>query len=98
MADYYDLVVGLHPDEAMRAVARAALVRPAILNPCCNFWSEKRLGRDELLDAIERYYRGHDLSYKRVEFAFDGPTNIGIVSGPGRAGYVSVSMTDGPSR
>ena len=30
MAAYYDLVIGLHPDEATRAVAKAALIRPAI--------------------------------------------------------------------
>lgn len=49
MVPYYDLIVGLHPDEALQAVARAALVRPAVLIPCCDFWSEQRLGRDELL-------------------------------------------------
>ena len=37
LASYYDLIVGLHPDEATRAVAEAALVRPTILIPCCNF-------------------------------------------------------------
>jgi hypothetical protein len=82
MADYYDLVVGLHPDEATRAVAEAALVRPAIIVPCCNFWSEERLGRDELLDAIERYYADHGVGFERVTFDFRGPKNIGIVSEP----------------
>ena len=56
-AGYYDLIVGLHPDEATRAVAEAALVRPAVLIPCCNFWSEEKLGRDELVEAIEAFYR-----------------------------------------
>src|SRR5438874_1601925 len=31
MAPYYDLVVGLHCDEALREVAESALVRPVIL-------------------------------------------------------------------
>jgi hypothetical protein len=82
MADYYDLVVGLHPDEATRAVAEAALVRPAILVPCCNFWSAERLGRDELLGAIEGYYADHGVRFERVVFDFRGPKNIGIVSEP----------------
>lgn len=85
MADYYDLVVGLHPDQAMRAVARAALVRPAILIPCCNFWSERKLGRNDLLDAIEGYYDDHDVRFERVVLGFNGPMNIAIVSEPGES-------------
>src|SRR5919198_6390809 len=82
MAAYYDLVVGLHPDEAVRAVVQAALVRPAILIPCCNFWSEDRLGRDELVEAIETYYLLHGVTFKRVVFPFKGPKNVGLVSEP----------------
>jgi hypothetical protein len=82
LAAYYDLIVGLHPDEATRAVAQAALVRPAILIPCCNFWSEEKLGRDELVGAIENYYRGQGVSFERVAFPFKGPKNVGLVSEP----------------
>ena len=85
-ADYYDLIIGLHPDEATRAVAAAALVRPAILIPCCNFWSEEKLGRDELIEAIEGYYRKHGVRFERVAFGFKGPKNIGLVSEPGAGG------------
>jgi hypothetical protein len=81
-AAYYDLIVGLHPDEATRAVAAAAQVRPAILIPCCNFWSEEKLGRDELVAAIAGHYREHGVRYERVTFAFRGPKNIGLVSQP----------------
>ena len=82
IASYYDLIVGLHPDEATRAVAEAALVRPAVLVPCCNFWSEEKLGRDELVEAIEDFYRQHHVRFERVVFDFNGPKNIGIVSEP----------------
>ena len=81
-ASYYDLIVGLHPDEATRAVAQAALIRPAILIPCCNFWSEGKLGRDELIETIERYYRTRGIGFERVTFSFRGPKNIGLVSEP----------------
>ena len=66
MVPYYDLIVGLHPDEATRAVAEAALIRPAVLIPCCNFWSAQKLGRDELIESIERYYREHAVRFQRV--------------------------------
>ncbi|MHB1355554.1 MAG: hypothetical protein ACYCZF_06220 [Anaerolineae bacterium] len=82
MAPYYDLIVGLHPDEATRAVAEAALVCRAMIIPCCNFWSETKLGRDELVSAIEGYYVAHGVRCERVTFGFAGPKNIGIVSEP----------------
>ncbi len=84
-ADYYDLVVGLHPDQATRAVAEAALVRPAILIPCCNFWSECKLGQHELLAAIAAMYTAHGVAVERVVFNFRGPKNIGLVSTPPRS-------------
>ncbi|MDF7825168.1 hypothetical protein P4B35_14185 [Pontiellaceae bacterium B12227] len=85
MADYYDLIIGLHADQATRPVAESALIRPALIIPCCNFWSDEKLGRDEFVEAIEAYYREHEVSYERVHFAFKGPKNIGIVSTPTEA-------------
>ena len=82
MADYYDLIVGLHPDEATRPVAEAALIRPTLIVPCCNFWSEEKLGRDELVEAIEDFYRQHQIDFQRIVFPFDGPKNIGLLSNP----------------
>ena len=82
LAPYYDLVIGLHPDEATRAVAEAALVRPAILIPCCNFWSEEKLGRDALVDALGAYYCQHNVTFERIVFKFRGPKNAGLVSEP----------------
>ncbi len=81
-ASYYDLIVGLHPDEALRPVAQAALIRPAIVVPCCNFWSDEKLGRDELVEAVEAFYRQHNVRFERVTFPFKGPKNIGVVSEP----------------
>lgn len=83
MADYYDLIVGLHPDEALKDVVHSALVRPVILIPCCNFWTkEKKLGRDALLQEIESFYKEHGVSFEKVVFEFEGPKNIGLVSNP----------------
>ena len=79
---YYDLIVGLHPDGALREVAQAALARPVVLVPCCNFWSEEKLGQADLLAAIEDFYQQHGVVYERVVFPFKGPKNIGLVSTP----------------
>jgi len=82
MASYYDLIIGLHPDEATRAVVEAVLIRPAIVIPCCNFWAEEKLGRDELVESITDYYRANNVKFERVVFPFKGPQNIGLVSEP----------------
>lgn len=81
-ADFYDLIIGLHPDEATRAVAEAARIRPTLLIPCCNFWSEDKLGQAALVEAIEQDYRDQRVRFERVVFSFKGP-NIGLVSEPG---------------
>ena len=82
MADYYDLLVGLHPDGALRELGEAALVRPTVIIPCCNFWDEQRRGQYELLTAIEDHYRQHSIQFERIELDFKGPKNIAIVSQP----------------
>ena len=81
-ADYYDLVVGLHPDEATRAVSQAALARLTIMIPCCNFWSAEKLGRDALVGAIAEYFRQNGVRFERTTFGFQGPKNIGLVTEP----------------
>lgn len=82
-AAYYDLVLGLHPDEATRAVAQAALVRPTVMVPCCNFWDrEQKLGTWPLVHAIEKFYDDHGVQHERVTLPFKGPKNIGLVTQP----------------
>jgi hypothetical protein len=82
MATYYDLIVGLHCDEALREVAASAMVRPVVLVPCCNFWSEEVLGAKELLAAIESYYRENGVEFERIILPFKRPKNVALVSEP----------------
>lgn len=80
LADYYDLVLGLHPDEALRPVVESAAVRPVVVVPCCNFWSRsERLGRDALLDAVAAHQQAIGGTTELVSFAFSGPKNTGLV-------------------
>lgn len=83
LAENYDLIIGLHPDEATRSVAEGACVKPAILIPCCNFWDQsKKLGREALLTEISKFYDEHKVEYERVVFGFDSSKNVGLVSRP----------------
>ena len=79
MACYYDAIIGLHPDEALREVVNSAQVRPVVVVPCCNFWSRAtKLGRDELLAAIEEHHAAYGAS-ERVILDFKGPHNRAVV-------------------
>lgn len=89
MADFYELIIGLHPDEALRPVVESAAVRPVLVVPCCNFWSDaKRLGRDELLAAIKGHHDARGGSAEIVTLAFRGPKNLGLVLEPPPVGPV----------
>jgi len=80
MAGYYDVVVGLHPDEALREVVTSAHTRPVVVVPCCNFWTrDRRLGRNELLDAIADDHQRAGGTVEPITFAFRGPKNEGLV-------------------
>jgi hypothetical protein len=80
MADYYDLVVGLHPDEALRSVVESAAKSAVLVIPCCNFWSrETKLGRDQLIERIAEFHNSHGGKSERVVLDFRGPKNHALI-------------------
>ena len=82
MANFYDLIIGLHPDGATRAVAESAVFRPVLLVPCCNEWDKTRkLGTRELTLAICEYFNSMAIPNETVEFNFKKPKNVGIIAG-----------------
>jgi hypothetical protein len=83
MADYYDLVVGLHPDQALRSVVESAGKTTVLVVPCCNFWTrDSRLGRDELIERISDFHHSLGGAAERVTLAFSGPVNRGLILSP----------------
>lgn len=83
MASFYDLVIGLHPDQALPSVVEAGVSRPAVVIPCCNFFDRtQRLGRDELLTAIEQRLRRSEVDVQRFDLAFAGPFNVALITTP----------------
>jgi hypothetical protein len=87
IADFYDVVVGLHPDEALRSVVDSARVRPVVVVPCCNFWTRsERLGQAELLTAVGTHHRRLGGGVDQVRLDFRGPKNHGLVLTPPPAG------------
>ncbi|HUC23306.1 MAG TPA: hypothetical protein VMA73_11415 [Streptosporangiaceae bacterium] len=85
MADYYDLVVGLHPDQALRSVVESAAKVTVLVVPCCNFWTRDiRLGRDELIEQISEFHHSLGGASERVTLSFSGPVNHGLILRPPR--------------
>ncbi len=83
MAPYYDLIIGLHPDEAIRPVVESAKYMPVLVIPCCNFWDRtQKLGCRELIYSIEKYLDDEKILYEQIRFSFDGPKNVGILTEP----------------
>lgn len=81
MAAFYDLIIGLHPDAATRAVAESAAYRPILLIPCCNEWDKTRkLGSRELVQAITEYLDSKNIPNEIVTFNIKKPKNIGIIT------------------
>ncbi|MGH3171807.1 MAG: hypothetical protein ACRDN0_38850 [Trebonia sp.] len=90
MADYYDLIVGLHPDEALRSVVESAGQVTALVVPCCNFWArDTRLGRDELIARVSEFHHARGGMSERVTLEFGGPVNQGLILWPPRPGAAS---------
>ncbi len=84
MAQYYDLIVGLHPDEATRPVVESARHKPVIVVPCCNFWDRTvKLGTHAMIESISAWLAQQRIAYEVTSFDFKGPKNIGIVTGVG---------------
>lgn len=80
MADYYDVVVGLHPDEALRSVVESAERSDVLVVPCCNFWSrEAKLGQEELIDHIVEFHHSRGGKAERVVLDFAGPKNHALI-------------------
>jgi hypothetical protein len=79
---YYDLVVGLHPDQALRSVVEAAVYRPTFVVPCCNYWSSSRIGLKEMLDQMEAWYHAHDIAAERRILDLETPYRIAFVTRP----------------
>lgn len=81
MAGYYDLIVGLHPDGAIRDVVESAKIRPVLVVPCCNFWDRtKKLGTKEMIIEISKWLDDNKIKYEIINFKFKGPKNIGILT------------------
>ncbi|MBE6725016.1 MAG: hypothetical protein E7576_07460 [Ruminococcaceae bacterium] len=82
MASYYDLIIGLHPDEATRPVVESAFSRPVIVVPCCNYWDKTRkLGSKAIAEDIALYYEKNGIEFKMETLPMKYPNIVVYTSG-----------------
>ena len=82
MAPYYDLIIGLHPDEATRPVVESAFYRPIIVVPCCNYWDNTRkLGSKAIAEDIALFYEQNNIEYKMEKLPMKYPNIVVYTTG-----------------
>lgn len=80
MATFYDLIIGLHPDQALRPVVESSLYRPTIVVPCCNYWSAEKMGTKLMRQSIEEWYKAHNIRYVVEELKIDTPHRFALIT------------------
>ena len=81
MATMYDLIIGLHPDQATTEIVYSAFSKPTLLVPCCNFWDlNKKLGTKELVQEIGNFYTKNNINYKMENLNFNSIKNIALIT------------------
>lgn len=72
-ADHYDVVVGLHPDEATEELVASAIVRPAVIVPCCNYWrGPEAHGTSSVAEMCRRWWRRHAIAWRETRLQMSG--------------------------
>jgi len=82
MADDYDLVIGLHPDQATEEICRAAQFKPTIIVPCCKYWDGiESHGSASLPDTIRKFFRRNKIEWWETLLKMNGK-NLVFVTQP----------------
>jgi len=69
----YDLIIGLHPDEATEAICNAARDRPCIIVPCCRYWhGMESHGSPNMAETIRRSFRKNRVQWWETTLKMNG--------------------------
>ena len=74
------MIIGLHPDQALRPVVESSLYRPTIVVPCCNYWSAEKMGAKLMRQSIEEWYKAHNIRYVVEELKIDTPHRFALIT------------------
>jgi len=84
MAQGFDLIIGLHPDQATEEICHAAKFRPTIIVPCCKYWEGiESHGSASLPDTIRKFLRQGGIDWWETLLAMSGKNLVFVTSPPG---------------
>lgn len=73
MEEDYDLIVGLHPDEATEVIIQSAIHKHIAVVPCCHFWNGiESHGSPDMKTTICRFLQRHNLHYSITTLPMSG--------------------------
>jgi len=70
MAVDFDLIIGLHPDGATKAICESG--KPCVVVPCCNFWKR---GSDIIL-IVRDYFQRHFHNWFETSLPINGKNTV----------------------
>lgn len=78
----FDLLVGLHPDQATEPLCHAAISSPAVIIPCCKFWQGvESHGSPSMLETCRRFLRKNNVAFWETTINMNGCKNVIISLG-----------------
>ena len=81
MANSYDLIIGLHPDEATEAICCAAHSKPVVLVPCCRYWNGiESHGSPNLAETIRRFFRRNKIDWWETLLKMNGKNLVFVTN------------------
>jgi len=73
----FDLVVGMHPDQATEEIVYATKHCPIIVVPCCNFWIGREMPPSRSIrGTIERYLHFKEIPFVKERLEITGPNIV----------------------
>lgn len=86
----FDLLVGLHPNEATEPIARLAKQKPVVLVPCCNKgFGIVSHGSPNATDTVRRIWQGLGVQWRETQLPMTGK-NVVLWTKGDNDGLVSV--------
>lgn len=82
MAGNFDLIIGLHPDEATEAICQAAKTKPVVLIPCCRYWRGiESHGSPSMAKTIRRFFRNNKIEWWETLLKMNGKNLVFVTRG-----------------
>ncbi len=71
--DEFDLLVGMHPDQATEPLAKLAAQKPVAVVPCCNYWQGlENHGAESVADCVKRTWKQLGVRWRETLLPMNG--------------------------